>query len=168
MLVKSTPVPPRGWNSYDSYGVYINEEQARKIMDISFWAGATLVKICTKVKISNGGASFVLFSSVCSQKTDKGLFAYAGAKAAMKIAVKTFAKELSNRSLRINTISPGWVNTNMTNQLEETNNLDEVNQNHLLGIGKPEDVSGVVLFMLSDRSKWMTGTDIVVDGGYLA
>lgn len=145
-----------------------NNEEARKIMDISFWAGATLVKICSKVKISNGGASFVLFSSVRSQKTDKGLFAYAGAKAAMKIAVKTFAKELSNRSLRINTISPGWVNTNMTTQLEETNNLDEVNQNHLLGIGIPEDVSGVVLFMLSDRSKWMTGTDIVVDGGYLA
>ena len=48
------------------------------------------------------------------------------------------------------------------------NNLDEINQNHILGIGKPEDVSGVVLFMLSDRGKWMTGTDIVVDGGYLA
>lgn len=145
-----------------------NTEEARKIMDISFWAGTSLMQICSKAKNSNSGASFLLFSSVSSQKTDKGLFAYAGAKAAMKIAVKTFAKELSNRSLRINTISPGWVNTNMTNQLEETNNLDEVNQNHLLGIGKPEDVSGVVLFMLSDRSNWMTGADIVVDGGYLA
>ena len=69
--------------------------------------------------------------------------------------------------LRVNTISPGWVNTNMTVKLEETNNLDEINQNHILGIGKPEDVSGVVLFMLSDRGKWITGTDIVVDGGYL-
>lgn len=145
-----------------------DEVEARKIVDISFWAGAKLVQICSKVKVSNGGASLVLFSSVCSQRTDKGLFAYAGAKSAMQIAVKTFAKELAKRRLRVNTISPGWVNTNMTDKLEGTNNLDEVNQNHILGIGKPEDVSGVVLFMLSDRSKWMTGTDIVVDGGYLA
>lgn len=145
-----------------------DEAEARKIVDISFWAGAKLVQICSKVKVSNAGASFVLFSSVRSQKTDKGLFAYAGAKSAMQIAVKTFAKELAKRNLRVNTVSPGWVNTSMTDKLEETNNLDEVNQNHILGIGKPEDVSGVVLFMLSDRSKWMTGTDIVVDGGYLA
>lgn len=144
-----------------------DEAEARKIVDISFWAGAKLVQICSKVKFSNSGASFVLFSSVRSQKTDKGLFAYAGAKSAMQIAVKTFAKELAKRKLRVNTISPGWVNTNMTDKLEETNNLDEINQNHILGIGKPEDVSGVVLFMLSDRSTWMTGTDIVVDGGYL-
>ena len=39
---------------------------------------------------------------------------------------------------------------------------------HLLGVGEPEDISGVVLFLLSDRSQWITGTDVVVDGGYLA
>ena len=145
-----------------------DEEYARRIVDVSFWAGAKLIQICSKVKNSNSGASFILFSSVRSQKTDKGLFAYAGAKAAMQIAVKTFAKEFSKRKLRVNTISPGWVITNMTDKLGETNNLDEVNQNHILGIGMPEDISGVVLFMLSDRSKWMTGSNIVVDGGYLA
>ena len=145
-----------------------DEYEARKIVDVSFWAGVKLVQICSKVKNSNTGASILLFSSVRSHRTDKGLFAYAGAKSAMQIAAKTFAKELAKRKLRVNTISPGWVNTNMTNKLEETNNLDEVNQNHILGIGNPADVSGVVLFMLSDRSKWMTGTDVVVDGGYLA
>lgn len=145
-----------------------DENEARKIVDISFWAGTKLVQICSKIKNSNNGTSFILFSSVSAYRTDKGLFAYAGAKAAMQVAVKSFAKELAKRKLRVNTISPGWVNTNMTDKLEETHNLEEVNQNHILGIGNSEDVSGVVLFMLSDRSKWMTGTDIVVDGGYLA
>ena len=142
--------------------------EAHKIMDISFWGAVNLIQICTKVKISNKGASFLLFSSVRSHRTDKGLFSYAGAKAALQIAAKTFAKETANRQIRINTISPGWVNTSMTDGLEETHNLDEVNQNSLLGIGNPEDVSGMVLFLLSDRAKWITGTDVIVDGGYLA
>ena len=137
-------------------------------MDISFWGAVNLLQICTKGKISNKGASFLLFSSVCSHRTDKGLFSYAGAKAAMQIAAKTFAKETANRQIRINTISPGWVNTSMTDGLEESHNLDEVNKNSLLGLGNPDDVSGMVLFLLSDRARWITGTDIVVDGGYLA
>ena len=145
-----------------------DKAEAHKIMDISFWGAVNLLQICTKVKVSSKGASFLLFSSVCSHRTDKGLFSYAGAKAALQIAAKTFAKETANRQIRINTISPGWVNTSMTDGLEETHNLDEVNQNSLLGIGNPEDVSGMVLFLLSDRARWITGTDIVVDGGYLA
>ena len=145
-----------------------DKAEAHKIMDISFWGAVNLLQICTKVKVSNKGASFLLFSSVCSHRTDKGLFSYAGAKAALQVAARTFAKETANRQLRINTISPGWVNTAMTDGLEDSHNLDEVNKNSLLGIGNPEDVSGMVLFLLSDRAKWITGTDIVVDGGYLA
>lgn len=142
-------------------------DEAHKIMDISFWGAVNLMQVCTKAKIANNGASFLLFSSVCSHKTDKGLFSYASAKAALQVAAKTFAKETANKQLRINTISPGWVNTAMTNGLEQTHNLDEVNESSLLGIGEPSDVSGMVLFLLSDRAKWITGTDIVVDGGYL-
>lgn len=145
-----------------------DEQEARKIMDISFWAGVKLLQICTKAKVSNKNASFLLFSSVCSQRTDKGLFSYAGAKSALKIAAKTFAKETANRGLRINTISPGWVQTHMTAGLEETHNLDEVHSSSLLGVGQASDVSGMVLFLLSDRAGWVTGADFVVDGGYLA
>lgn len=145
-----------------------DKNEAEQIMDVSFWAAIKLMQIATKVKYSNIGASFLAFSSVAAMHTDKGLFAYASAKAAIKIAMQTFAKETANRKIRVNTISPGWVNTNMTVGLEETNNLSEVNRNSLLGIGNPEDVSGMVLFLLSDRSKWITGTNIIVDGGYLA
>lgn len=56
----------------------------------------------------------------------------------------------------------------MTDILEETNNTKLILDNHLLGIGAVDDVSGTVLFLLSDRAHWITGTDIIVDGGYLA
>lgn len=144
------------------------EEDAKRIMDISFWAGVHLLSICTKVKNANNGASFVMFSSVRAVKGDKGSFAYSSTKASLKISAHSFAKEVAQKKMRVNTVSPGWVETDLTKEQGELHNLDEVNKNHLLGIGKPEDVSGTVLFLLSDRAKWITGTDIVVDGGYLA
>lgn len=141
---------------------------AEKIFETSMWSGVKLLQISTKIKISNPRASFVLFSSAGSYNAAKGMFAYASAKGALRIATKCFAKEISSRGLRVNTVSPGWVNTDMTDKLSETNDIDDIKKNHLLGIGNPSDVSGMVLFLLSDRAKWITGTDVIVDGGYLA
>ena len=145
-----------------------NEEEARQIMEISFWAGVKLLQICTKVKNVNCEASFVFFTSVRAYRADKGVFAYSATKSAIKIGLQSFAKELANKKIRVNSISPGWVNTELTIEQLKLHNLEEIKKNHLLGIGNPKDVSGTVLFLLSDRAKWITGTDIIVDGGYLA
>lgn len=150
-----------------SFKLY-DEKEAKQIYEISFWAGIKFIQICTKAKLANEGASFVLFSSAGSYNAAKGMFAYASAKAAIRVAVKSIAKEISKKALRINTVSPGWVKSNMTDILEETNNTKLILDNHLLGIGAVDDVSGTVLFLLSDRAHWITGTDIIVDGGYLA
>lgn len=144
-----------------------DEAAAENIMTTSFWAGVKLLQYCSKVKMANTGASFVLFSSTRAQRTDQGMFAYVGAKAAIQAACRSFAKELSHRKMRVNTISPGWVNTGMTQGLNGTHNLEELNQSTLLGQGQPVDVSGMILFLLSDRASWITGTNVVVDGGYL-
>lgn len=141
-----------------------DELVAKKIMDVSFWAGIKIVQISMKNKYASIGSSAVLFSSVSGNKGEKGMFAYSGAKAALKVSIKSLANELATKKHRINTISPGFVETNMTNQ---TIVSDESLKEHLLGIGAVTDVSGVVLFLLSDRASWITGTDIIVDGGYL-
>lgn len=143
-----------------------DEEFARKIMDISFWAGINLVRVVTKNSFSVRGSSNVLFSSVSALSGEKAMFAYAGTKAAMLPAVKSMAKELSSKGHRVNSVMPGWVQTPMTGSM--MSNLDTFADRHLLGIGKDTDVSGVVLFLLSDRAKWITGSAVVVDGGYLA
>jgi len=145
-----------------------DETEARKIHDITFWAGVKLLQICTKVKVSNVGASYVMFASVGAQDADKGTFAYASSKSSIRISVRAFAKEFASRKLRFNTISPGLVRTDMSANLEEIQNLDLVNQKSILGLGQPSDVTGSVLFLLSDGSKWITGTDLIVDGGFLA
>lgn len=145
-----------------------DEAEARRIMDVSFWAGIRLMQIVNKKKNAAEGCSSVLFSSVAAIIGEKSNFAYSSAKIAMQAAVRAIAKEIYPRKNRINTISPGWVHTEMTRYEEEHSQVSSKFYDwHLLGIGEPEDVSGMVLFLLSDRARWITGTDVVVDGGYL-
>ena len=145
-----------------------DEDTAKKIMDVSFWAGIRLIQIVNKKKLSVEGCSSVLFSSVSAAIGEKSNFAYSAAKMALQAAVRSLMKEIYTRKNRINTISPGWVRTEMTSKdVEDPLIMPKFFNWHLLGLGEPDYVSGMVLFLLSDRAHWITGTDIVVDGGYL-
>ena len=144
------------------------EDEARKVMDVSFWAGVYLMQIVNKKRLSEEYCSSVLFSSTSAYVGEKSLLAYASAKAAMQTAVRVMAKEVGNSGRRINTISPGWVQTSMTQKDIEAHTVaDSVLARHLLGLGTPEKVAGMVLFLLSQEADWITGEDFVVDGGYL-
>ena len=64
---------------------------------------------------------------------------------------------------------PGWVEGSvMTSSLDGLIDQNCLKKNHLLGLAKPDDITGMVLFLLSDRAKWITGASMVVDGGFLA
>lgn len=141
---------------------------AETIMRVSFWAGMDLINIANKAKYSEQGSSHVLFSSIWASAAGKGMFAYAGAKGAIRSAIRAIAKEIALKNSRINVVSPGWVKSEMTDDIEDITNTEDIRLRHLLGVGTPNDVSGVVLFLLSDRAKWITATDVVVDGGYLS
>lgn len=145
-----------------------DRQTARNIMNVSFWAGIHLLQLVTRSKYGNPGTSTVLFSSGYSIQPAKGMFAYSAAKAAVNTAVKCAAKEIAAKHHRVNSIVPGWVITNMTGQFEQTSEIDSVLSKHLLGPGKPENVSKMVLFLLSSAASWITGSNIVVDGGNLA
>ena len=145
-----------------------DKDKARKIMDVNFWAGANFLQYATKKRISNDGASFVLFSSVYAQLSPKGMFVYGAAKAGINIAVQSLSKEIAKRKQRVNSIMPGWVETGMTDMIGDISNKSDIVGNELLGTGSPCNVTGMALFLLSDRGCWITGSNIAVDGGYLA
>lgn len=140
-----------------------DKEQFYKMMEINFWSGFDILQILSKKKFSVEGASFVMFSSVAAIQGEKGLLAYSASKAAVSSAVRSVAKEISGRNQRLNAIMPGRVETPMTAPYQN----DEVDGRSLLGKAYPEDITKPVLFLLSDGAKWITGTDFVVDGGYL-
>ncbi len=110
-------------------------------------------------------------SSVSSLRGRQGMVAYSAAKAAVDGMVRALATELAGRRIRANTIISGAVETAMHNQFVET--VDETlvanyRDLHLLGFGKPSDISNAAIFLLSDASTWITGASIAVDGGYTA
>ena len=141
---------------------------AKNIMEISFWAGMKLLQLVTKAKYGMNGTSTVLFSSVSAFSHEKGMFAYSATKAAINSGILAAAKEICGKKHRVNSIVPGWVSTPMTTVAGEVNDKDTVLDRHLLGVGDPEDITGMVLFLLSSRASWVTGSTVVVDGGYLA
>ena len=100
---------------------------------------------------------------------EKGKVAYCGSKAAVKNMVKPLALELASNQIRVNSISPGLILTEMTQKLFDSislQNVQNIKDKHPLGIGEVNDVSNLCIYLLSDSSKWMTGSNITIDGGY--
>lgn len=144
-------------------------DEAAEIMDINYWGFVRLMGILNRKKYSADGCSHVVISSVAGHTGEAGNFAYSASKAALMNSVRTFAKEVYKRGIRINSISPGFVDTPLSEGLFEIRGLTErTREKHLLGFGESVDISCMALFLLSGCSRWITGQDFVVDGGYLA
>jgi NAD(P)-dependent dehydrogenase (short-subunit alcohol dehydrogenase family) len=130
-----------------------------------------VAKAASQRKVLSDGGSVVFMSSVAGERGHSGLAAYGGAKGAVLSIVRSLALEVSPRRVRVNAITASTIETEMHLRTIEKANMDYVaagEARHPLGFGRPEDVSNAVLFLLSDASQWITGTSLVVDGGYLA
>ena len=147
-------------NGYDA-------DFAHKIFDTSFWGMVNFLELAAKKKFTHWMSSFVVLSSVAADYPSKGLFAYSAAKAAVQAAVQSFAKEIIKNGHRINSVAPALVQTEMMNN-DFATMAAEMIPKHLLGICEAEDISEVILFLLSDHAKKITGHNFSVDGGYLS
>jgi 3-oxoacyl-[acyl-carrier protein] reductase len=111
------------------------------------------------------GAAIVNISSIVGIRGYRGLSAYAATKSGMLGMTYALARELGDRGIRVNAICPGYLETEMTHGLDDMQRRQIINRTPLGRLGQPEDVSGVVRFLLSRDSAFMTGQSIVVDGG---
>jgi NAD(P)-dependent dehydrogenase (short-subunit alcohol dehydrogenase family) len=120
---------------------------------------------------SDKGGSVVFISSVMGIAGEKGKTLYSMTKGALVSTVRSMAIELAERRIRVNAVSPGVVDSPMSKSAVYSRNeeaLNKIRALHPLGLGEPVDVANTCLFLISDASKWITGTNIIVDGGYLA
>lgn len=135
-------------------------------------AGFELAKIISKKKyLDKNGVSFVYISSVMGILGQPGKVAYCSSKGALISGAKAMALELAKKNIRVNCILPGVVETEMSNKMFK--NLPEESKKsiidmHPLGLGKPNDIANACAFLLSDASRWISGTNLIVDGGYSA
>lgn len=130
-----------------------------------------VAKAASRAGVMKPNASIVLMSSVAGSRGRSGMALYSAAKAANDGFIRSLACELAPKGVRVNGVAAGGVETEMharlTQSMPETA-IEDYRSAHLLGFGKPEDVANAVAFLLSGASRWITGTTLVVDGGYLA
>ena len=142
---------------------------ANKMINTNLCAGIELLRILVKNRILTSESSHVQISSVAALKGQSGMSIYSASKAGMLGAVRSLALELSTKNTtRVNAISPGWVETPLTNELKRhySDNGESIVRQHPLGVGNPEDVANAALFLLGNCSRWITGIELIVDGGY--
>lgn len=134
-------------------------------------AGIELARLVTGRGLTpTEGGSLLFISSVAAHVGAPGQIGYCSSKGAISAAVRAMAVELAPKKIRVNSISPGFVRTEMTvkkSMLNETQ-MQEIIDKHPLGDGQPNDVARAATFLLAPQTNWITGTDLVVDGGFTA
>lgn len=140
-----------------------------KIFEINTFSHINLIQQLLEQKKLNKGASIVFTSSM------SGVFCgavggslYGATKSALAGYAKALAVELAPRGIRVNTVHPGMINTPLIHSAALSQDvLDEDKKNYPLGrYGEPEEVACSIVFLLSDATKWMTGTQLLIDGGF--
>jgi len=112
------------------------------------------------------GSSIVVTSSLAAHAAVDGLSAYSMTKGALDTMVKHFAYELGPRGIRVNAVAPGIVATDMSEFAKTEQGRDyAMNMQALKRVADPEDIAGVIAFLVSDEARWITGDTVRVDGG---
>jgi NAD(P)-dependent dehydrogenase (short-subunit alcohol dehydrogenase family) len=141
-------------------------------LNVNLLAGLELARaVCRRDVLTDGGGSLVFVSSAYGHVGVPGQIGYCATKGALCAAVRAMAIELARRNIRVNSISPGLVFTKMTDHalgLLSPEHVQRIKAAHPLGIGQPEDVARAAVFLLAPATRWITGADLAVDGGFTA
>ena len=154
-----------GTIQYDS-AKSLRSQRIKELFEVNFFANIDLISSLIRSRKLNRNASVVIISSVSSKMGVPGTLAYAASKAALEAAARVYAGELARRGIRFNTISPGLIKTPLLeNDTLDSELLKREELKYPLGIGTPGSISSLVRYLLSDESTWLTGENIVLDGG---
>ena len=149
----------------DTLLLRMNEEQWTTVIDNNLKSVFNLTKHALRPLMKAGGGSIINMSSIVGVQGQAGQANYAASKAGIIGFSKSIAKEMGSRNLRCNVITPGFIQTDMTDELSE-----EVREKYLAGIplkrfGQAEEIAKVCVFLGSDLSSYVNGQVIGVDGG---
>ena len=146
---------------------FITEEKIQRVFDVNLTAPIMMLRqLLVKKKINKGG-SLVWMSSYGAEKVEPGLGIYAASKQAVNGIMRAYARELVSRKIRSNSIMPMMIRTELLNTLTNISDKDWAKQEAMypLGFGNPSDVAYAAIYLFSDASRWITGTQIKMDGG---
>lgn len=156
----------------------MNTDGMKQALELNLWGTIIPNQVFGPTLINSGNGSIVNISTVGSKRALRSVLGFCLGKASIDYYTKWFAVEMANRhgdTLRINSISPGFFlseqnRTQLTNKdgFFTTKIESIINQTPFNRLGSPEELSGALVWLLSDSSKFVTGIDILVDGGFMA
>ncbi|MFO0997950.1 MAG: glucose 1-dehydrogenase [Alphaproteobacteria bacterium] len=145
------------------------EEDWDQVVDTNLRGAWLVAQAAAKAMVARGqGGSIINIASVLGMRPIGQVPAYTAAKAGLLHLTRTMAMELAKHSIRVNALTPGYVETEMNRPFWTTKpGLALIARIPQKRIGQPEDLDGALLLLASDASRYMTGSNIVVDGGHL-
>lgn len=146
---------------------FIKPPHISKIFDVNYKAPVIITSSLLRKKKLNKNASIVFVSSVTTQRPYFGGALYVSSKSAIEGYSKVLSLELAGKGIRSNCISPGYVKTAMVEEATETVSkevMERIEKQQLMGAGTPNDVANAIVYFLSDGSKWVTGTNLLLGG----
>ena len=151
----------------DNLLMRMSEDDFNKVMEVNLKSVFNMTKACQRVFLKNRKGSIINMSSVVGVKGNAGQSNYAASKAGIIGFSKSIAQELGSRSIRCNVIAPGFIKTEMTDNLSDSIIESWTENIPLKRPGESNDVANLCLFLASDLSSYITGQVINVDGGLL-
>lgn len=142
--------------------------EMRKLFDIDYFAPIAMAKGFADKRNNIGeGSSAVFISSLAAMACNRAMLTYSGAKSALIASVRSIAKEYASKKIRFNCVSPSDINTPMQSWLENITGGERAAWEYPMGLGDVSDVANLVIYLLSDKAKWITAQNYVVDCGVM-
>ena len=151
----------------DNLLLRMSEEDFDKVIEVNLKSVFNMTKACQRVFLKNRSGSIINMSSVVGVKGNAGQSNYAASKSGIIGFSKSIAQELGSRNIRCNVIAPGFIRTEMTDNLSQSIIQGWTDNIPLKRPGESADVANLCLFLASDLSNYITGQVINVDGGLL-
>lgn len=146
---------------------FIKGDFVYKMLETNFVVQVKLIQALLKKKKIQNGASIVFMSSISAYFPTISNAMYGATKAALNQFAKVLALEVKPQCIRVNCIEPAFVETGILDKYEQQLGLDAVRTNFFNGrFAQPEEIAWSVIYLLSDATKMITGTTLVIDGGY--
>lgn len=148
---------------------FATREHLDEVLNVNFYAPAEITRKVLKAKKIEKNGSIVFISSIsgvfCSAVAST---IYSSSKGAVNGLVKGLALDLALKLIRVNSVNPGLIQTNFFAEgaISEEQLSDNLKKYPLKRFGQPEEVAYAVIYLLSDASKWVTGSNLLIDGGY--
>lgn len=141
------------------------ERHLRELFALNYEGPILLTQRLLYRKAIQNGGSILFLASIAAHIGVAGVGVYSGTKAALLATIRCLALEVVKSKIRVNCLSPSLVASPLLDLMAQNVSLEEKSKDHPLGLGTPEDVSNAAIYFISDASRWVTGTTLIMDGG---